>query len=146
MFLATFRNRMSRTAVSAASQRTAVIGHHMMSTNASPSQLEVYIFFHFISFSPFSNSHIQPTVKFESNSSLRTYILNRPLKLNALDEPMLSALRPKIEVCLNNPLNEPGQRKVFFLWPLGMECFRSLRDNRWEGDGPCVLHRGRCRK
>ncbi|KIM49385.1 hypothetical protein M413DRAFT_438570 [Hebeloma cylindrosporum] len=70
---------MSRTAVRAASQRTAVIAQHMMSTNASPSQEE------------------EATVKFESNSSLRTYILNRPSKLNALDEPMLSALRPKIE-------------------------------------------------
>lgn len=98
MFLATFRNRMCRTAVRAASQRTAVIGQHMMSTNTGPSQEEVCLFF-FISFYPFSNSHIQPTVKFESNSSLRTYILNRPSKLNALDEPMLSALRPKIEVC-----------------------------------------------
>lgn len=51
MFLATFRNRMSRTVVRAASQRTAVIGQHMISTNASPSQEEVYLFF--ISFLPF---------------------------------------------------------------------------------------------
>lgn len=35
---------------------------------------------------------------FESNLAVRTYILNRPLKLNALDEPMLTLLRPKIEV------------------------------------------------
>jgi len=52
MFLATFRNRMSRTAVRAASQRTAVIGQHMMSTNASPSLEEVY-FLNFTSFLPF---------------------------------------------------------------------------------------------
>jgi hypothetical protein len=57
MFLATFRNRMPRTAVRAASQRTAVIGQHMMSTNASPSQEEVYLFFSF-RFCPFSNSRV----------------------------------------------------------------------------------------
>ena len=45
MFLATFRNRMCRTAVRAASQRTAVIGQHMMSTNTGPSQEEVCLFF-----------------------------------------------------------------------------------------------------
>jgi len=44
MFFATFRNRMSRTAVRAASQRTAVIGQHMMSTNTSSSQEEVHLF------------------------------------------------------------------------------------------------------
>jgi len=40
----------------------------------------------------------QPTVKFDSTGTLRTYTLNRPKKMNALDESMLSALRPKIEV------------------------------------------------
>lgn len=39
-------------------------------------------------------------MKFESTGSLRTYILNRPEKLNALDENMLSILRPKIEVLI----------------------------------------------
>ncbi|RDB21423.1 3-hydroxyisobutyryl-CoA hydrolase, mitochondrial [Hypsizygus marmoreus] len=39
----------------------------------------------------------EPPVLFESNLALRTYILNRPLKLNALDEHMLTLLRPKIE-------------------------------------------------
>ena len=37
-------------------------------------------------------------MKFESTGSLRTYILNRPGKLNALDENMIALLRPKIEV------------------------------------------------
>lgn len=44
--------------------------------------------------------HHQSLVLFESNLAVRTYILNRPLKLNALNEPMLSLLRPKIEVRL----------------------------------------------
>jgi len=39
----------------------------------------------------------EPTVLFESNNSMRTYVLNRPGKLNALDVPMLDLLRPKIE-------------------------------------------------
>jgi hypothetical protein len=44
MFLATFRNSMSRTAVRAASQRTAAISQHMMSTSAKPTQEEVRLF------------------------------------------------------------------------------------------------------
>ncbi|KAH9483961.1 3-hydroxyisobutyryl-CoA hydrolase, mitochondrial [Psilocybe cubensis] len=66
---------MSRGSARAAYQRTTAIGQHMMSTTTTD----------------------EPTVLFESNSSLRTYILNRPKKLNALDDTMLSALRPKIE-------------------------------------------------
>jgi 3-hydroxyisobutyryl-CoA hydrolase len=37
-------------------------------------------------------------VLFESNGSVRSYILNRPLKLNALDMTMLGLLKPKIQV------------------------------------------------
>ncbi|TFK76353.1 3-hydroxyisobutyryl-CoA hydrolase [Pluteus cervinus] len=66
---------MSRGGLCAA-RRTKAIAQHMMSTAASASE---------------------PSVKFESNRALRTYILNRPTKLNALDESMLSLLRPKIE-------------------------------------------------
>ena len=40
----------------------------------------------------------KPPVTFESNMALRTYVLNRPKKLNALDETMLGLLRPQIEV------------------------------------------------
>lgn len=65
---------MSRRALNTATQRTRAIGQHLMSTTAS-----------------------EPSVLFESNNSLRTYILNRPKKLNALDEPTLKLLRPKIE-------------------------------------------------
>lgn len=64
-------------AVRTASHRAKAIGHHMMSTTTS--------------------STSEPTVKFESNSALRSYILDRPLKRNALDEQMLTLLRPKIE-------------------------------------------------
>ena len=41
---------------------------------------------------------MQPKALFESNLAMRLYALNRPDKLNALDENMLSLLRPKIEV------------------------------------------------
>jgi 3-hydroxyisobutyryl-CoA hydrolase len=40
----------------------------------------------------------QSPILFETNLALRTYILNRPDKLNALDETMLNILRPQIEV------------------------------------------------
>ncbi|KAF8892439.1 3-hydroxyisobutyryl-CoA hydrolase [Infundibulicybe gibba] len=66
---------MSRTG---ANTRTQAIAQHMMSTMA-PAQTE------------------DPSVMFESHLAVRTYILNRPKKLNALDETMLSILRPKIE-------------------------------------------------
>ncbi|CAA7271582.1 unnamed protein product [Cyclocybe aegerita] len=80
MFAATLRTSMPRTAARAAAQRTTAVAHHLMSTAAASPAPEQ-----------------EPTVLFESNGSLRTYILNRPKKLNALDEPMLSILRPKIE-------------------------------------------------
>ncbi|KAF8163438.1 3-hydroxyisobutyryl-CoA hydrolase [Crassisporium funariophilum] len=79
MLASSFRRSMPHSAVRAASQRTIAISQHMMSTSSS------------------STVPPEPTVQFQSVSSLRTYILNRPSKLNALDEPMLSTLRPKIE-------------------------------------------------
>ncbi|XP_006458002.1 hypothetical protein AGABI2DRAFT_133832 [Agaricus bisporus var. bisporus H97] len=57
-----------------AAHRTRLVSSHLMSTAAS-----------------------EPTVLFESHSNIRKFILNRPRKLNALDEEMLSLLRPKIE-------------------------------------------------
>ncbi|KAH6918437.1 3-hydroxyisobutyryl-coenzyme A hydrolase isoform 1 [Coprinopsis sp. MPI-PUGE-AT-0042] len=65
--------KMSPSAVRTAAKRTSAIGQHMMSTSA------------------------EPVVKFESNNALRKYVLNRPEKLNALDDSMLKLLRPKIE-------------------------------------------------
>jgi enoyl-CoA hydratase/carnithine racemase len=37
-------------------------------------------------------------VRFESTLGLRAYLLNRPKKLNALNDDMLNLLHPKIEV------------------------------------------------
>ncbi|KAJ3506295.1 hypothetical protein NMY22_g17299 [Coprinellus aureogranulatus] len=42
-------------------------------------------------------STVAEPVLFESNNSLRQYVLNRPRKLNALDSKMIELLRPKIE-------------------------------------------------
>nr|GAT43818.1 3-hydroxyisobutyryl-CoA hydrolase [Mycena chlorophos] len=39
----------------------------------------------------------EPVVRFESTLGMRNYILNRPKKLNALNDEMLDILRPKIE-------------------------------------------------
>ncbi|PPQ93242.1 hypothetical protein CVT25_015240 [Psilocybe cyanescens] len=86
---------MSRGSVRVACQRTTAIGQHMMSTSTTLSSDDVSglanLFFLLLT------DTFKPTVLFESNSSLRTYILNRPSKLNALDDTMLSTLRPKIE-------------------------------------------------
>ncbi|KAJ7766788.1 3-hydroxyisobutyryl-coenzyme A hydrolase isoform 1 [Mycena metata] len=46
---------------------------------------------------PPSNADSEPVVRFESTLGLRTYVLNRPGKLNALNDEMLGLLRPKIE-------------------------------------------------
>ncbi|KAJ7481175.1 3-hydroxyisobutyryl-CoA hydrolase [Mycena galericulata] len=46
---------------------------------------------------PPSDAEAEPVVRFETNLGLRTYILNRPNKLNALNDEMLTMLRPKIE-------------------------------------------------
>ncbi|KAF7311354.1 3-hydroxyisobutyryl-CoA hydrolase, mitochondrial [Mycena kentingensis (nom. inval.)] len=44
-----------------------------------------------------SSEPTEPVVRFESTLGLRTYVLNRPKKLNALNDEMLNILRPKIE-------------------------------------------------
>jgi len=73
---------MSRIGASALN-RTKTVAQHMMST---------------------SSFDDEAPVKFESTSALRRYVLNRPSKLNALNEPMLTLLRPKIEEWNNSDL------------------------------------------
>lgn len=41
---------------------------------------------------------LKPPVLFETNLALRKYSLNRPQKLNALDESMINTLRAQVEV------------------------------------------------
>ncbi|KDQ61105.1 hypothetical protein JAAARDRAFT_32107 [Jaapia argillacea MUCL 33604] len=61
-------------------QRTRVIAQHMnMSSKADGVEAT------------------EPPVRFESNGYTRTYILNRPKKLNSLNEEMLNLIRPKVE-------------------------------------------------
>ncbi|KAG7448221.1 3-hydroxyisobutyryl-coenzyme A hydrolase isoform 1 [Guyanagaster necrorhizus] len=79
MLVPTIIKDMSQRGASAL-KRTRQIASHMMSTTT------------------------EDTVKFESLSELRAYTLNRPEKLNALDEQMLGLLRPKIESWSNSDL------------------------------------------
>ncbi|KAF8205722.1 3-hydroxyisobutyryl-CoA hydrolase [Mycena galopus ATCC 62051] len=46
---------------------------------------------------PPPDAEAEPVVRFESTLGLRTFALNRPKKLNALNDEMLNLLRPKIE-------------------------------------------------
>jgi 3-hydroxyisobutyryl-CoA hydrolase len=62
-----------------------------------PSDADAEVCFGFFSVIHIANSY-QPAVRFESTLGLRTYVLNRPKKLNALNDEMLNLLRPKIEV------------------------------------------------
>ncbi|KAF8623491.1 hypothetical protein AX15_006274 [Amanita polypyramis BW_CC] len=66
-----------------ASHRAQVIAKHMLSTSAAESP-----------------------VLFESNGALRTYVLNRPKKLNTLDLPMVDLIRQKIEEWTTSDLCE----------------------------------------
>ncbi|KAI0748565.1 3-hydroxyisobutyryl-coenzyme A hydrolase [Daedaleopsis nitida] len=75
---------MTRPPTSTSAHRVAAIGRHLMSTSAQPPKSRV-------------DPPDEAPVLFESSGSVRTYVLNRPAKLNALNEPMLNILRPKIE-------------------------------------------------
>ncbi|KAI1794650.1 3-hydroxyisobutyryl-coenzyme A hydrolase [Ganoderma leucocontextum] len=75
--------RMSRPSATAA-QRTAAIRRHFMSTSSSAPKSR-------------APAPDDSPVLFESNGSVRTYVLNRTDKLNALNEPMLNILRPQVE-------------------------------------------------
>ncbi|KAJ7940211.1 3-hydroxyisobutyryl-CoA hydrolase [Mycena leptocephala] len=44
-----------------------------------------------------AETEAEPVVRFESTLGLRAYLLNRPKKLNALNDDMLNLLHPKIE-------------------------------------------------
>ncbi|KAJ6490643.1 3-hydroxyisobutyryl-CoA hydrolase [Mycena vitilis] len=46
---------------------------------------------------PPAGAEVEPVVRFESTLGLRSYILNRPKKLNVLNDEMLNLLQPKIE-------------------------------------------------
>lgn len=77
---------------------------------------------------------------FESNGSVRSYILNRPKKLNALDKTMLGLLKPKIEVgrvaCAYITRSETTAT--------GMERVFTLRFGCWQGGWACLLCWRRC--
>ncbi|KAJ7286295.1 3-hydroxyisobutyryl-coenzyme A hydrolase isoform 1 [Mycena rebaudengoi] len=75
--LAATTRLMSRTAVN----RTRGIVKHMSSVASKPPL----------------GADLEPVVGFESTLGLRTYVLNRPAKVNALTSEMLKLLRPKIE-------------------------------------------------
>lgn len=77
MLARTLRLRSTRSSLAAATRRTSQIAHHMMSTS--------------------SQAREEAPVLFESMGSVRSYILNRPEKLNALDTTMLGLLKPKIQ-------------------------------------------------
>ncbi|KAJ7681777.1 3-hydroxyisobutyryl-CoA hydrolase [Mycena rosella] len=66
---------------------------------------------------PPSDAEAEPVVRFESTLALRTFTLNRPRKLNALNGEMLNLLRPKIEEWNNaelcNVITGAGSGRAF---------------------------------
>lgn len=131
MLPAAFIRSMSRSGINAVN-RSKVIAQHMMSSSASSSRVS-------------QEAEADQPVQFRSNLAIRTYVLNRPEKLNALNSYMLAILRPKIEV---NSAESRGADQLFthVILPKGMGGFRSLRYDscHWEWTG--LLCRGRrCR-
>ena len=72
---------------------------------------------------------------FESNGSVRSYILNRPKKLNALDTSMLRLLKPKIQV------SQAAFVSITYTETIskGVERVFTLRFGRWEGRWTRIL-------
>jgi hypothetical protein len=109
---------MSRTSGRSA-LRLQAVARHMMSTEAEQTVSK------------------DPPVIFRTNVALRQYILNRPEKLNALDETMIGLLSTKIQVC--------AHVYILFVFPIiclkGVELlgfmsghcgeWRRTRDVRW---------------
>jgi len=120
MLTTTFLNSMSRSGARA-TQRTRALAHHMMSTAA---RSEVCNGARVCCSLTHSHAplHRQPKVLFESNLATRLYALNRPDKLNALDENMLSLLRPKIEVPVNSPAYKPLDKHSLKEWNASDLC------------------------
>ena len=83
--------------------RTKLVAQHM-STASGIAEVEEVLLFLIAQDSRLIVLITQPPLRFESNRALRTYILNRPRKYNALNETMLNMLRPKIEVKILEPL------------------------------------------
>jgi hypothetical protein len=82
----------------AAAHRTQAVAQHMMSTTTASNPAEVCAFLSFLCNNLISSLFVQSEVLFDSNMSVRRYILNRPSKLNALTLSVLDKLRAQIEV------------------------------------------------
>lgn len=83
----------------------------------------------------------QPAVQFESNLALRCYALNRPTKLNALDESMIALLRNQVEV---RDRESTARFQLTQLGSSGMGPVLTHRNDRWNRSWTCILCWGRC--
>lgn len=84
---------------------------------------------------------IQPSVQFETNLALRSYALNRPKKLNALDESMIALLRQQVEVKI---YCRTIQSYRLNFYTLGMESISTDRNGGWYRNWSCLLRWRRC--
>src|SRR5882762_4008526 len=83
----------------------------------------------------------KPPVQFETNLALRKYVLNRPQKLNALDDPMIALLRKQVEVRWSFLRHRLGAQRIFLL---GMGSVPTYRDSCWHRSWTCFLRWRRC--
>lgn len=79
------------TSPTTATRRLAQIGQHMMASTTSAKKDS-------------NGEALDATVLFESNLSSRMYKLNRPKKLNSLNDEMVTLLRPKIDAWAESDL------------------------------------------